>query len=103
MPSRHQPRTSPTAVAYAQSLLELAVEQTNQHEQSAQQLAALQTILEQNPGAQEMFDNPAVGAEERSQVLDRVFRNNVSPLLFQTLAVMNQHGRLGLLSQMANA
>ena len=42
-------------------------------------------------------------SQEREQLLEKIFRNQVSPLVFNTLGVMNQHGRLGLLDQMAGA
>jgi F-type H+-transporting ATPase subunit delta len=93
---------SPAALAYAQSLLELATEQ-GQAEPIGQEMEQLRGIIDQNPSLREVLASPAVGVEERSQLLDKVFRNNVSPLVFGTLGVMNQHGRLGLLDQMAGA
>src|SRR5436190_21645779 len=41
--------------------------------------------------------------EERQRLIERIFRNNVSTLVFNTLGVMNEHGRLALISEMAAA
>jgi F-type H+-transporting ATPase subunit delta len=89
-------------VAYAQSLLELANEQKRAEPLGAE-LAELKKILDANPIAREVFSNPAIGIEEREQMLARVFRNNLSQLLFNAMSVMNRHGRLGLLGQVAAA
>src|SRR5439155_3938364 len=102
MARREHDRPSPTAVAYAQSLLELANEQKRAEPLGAE-LAELNKILDANPSTREMFSNPAIGIEEREQMLSRVFRSNVSQLLFNTMNVMNRHGRLGLLGQVAAA
>jgi F-type H+-transporting ATPase subunit delta len=91
-----------TAFTYAQSILELANEQ-KQAEAIGQELAALKQIIDQNTGVREVFTNPAISAEERDQLLQRVFKGKISPLLFNTLGVLNQHNRLGLISQIAQA
>ena len=95
-------RPSPVALAYAQSMLDLANEQ-KQAESLGQELADLKKVLDESPAAKEMFSNPAVSVDERTQMIDRVFRGKVSPLLFNTINVMNQHNRLGQLGQVALA
>jgi F-type H+-transporting ATPase subunit delta len=95
-------RFSPTALAYAQSLLELADEQKSA-DALGLELFDLRRIVQDNPSAQEILSNPAIGVEEREQILERIFRNNVSPLLFNALGVMNKHGRLGLIAEVATA
>ena len=102
MARRDPDRPSPTAITYAQSLLELANEQ-NRAELLGQQLAELKCIIDENPGAREILSNPAISIDERAQVIDRVFRTTVAPLLFNTLNVMNQHNRLHLVGQVAVA
>ena len=91
---------SPAALAYAQSLLELATEQ-NQAEAIGQELAVLRQLVDENPSFREVLSNPSVSVDERAKLLDRIFRGSLSPLLFSTLGVMNQKNRLGLLSQIA--
>src|SRR4051812_27586100 len=100
--SKKQTRPSPLSVSYAQSLLELANER-KEAEAIGQQLADVRRIVEDNPSAKEMFINPSVSVEERARLLDKVFRHNVSPLIFNLMGVMNQHGRLGLITQVSDA
>lgn len=95
-------RPSPTAVAYAQSMLELANEQ-KQAEAIGTELKELRKVVGENPAANEVLVNPAIGVDERAHMLDRIFKNNVSPLLFNVLGVMNQHNRLGLIGEVAQA
>jgi F-type H+-transporting ATPase subunit delta len=102
MARRESDRPSPTAVAYAQSMLDLANEQKNA-EPLGRELAELKQVIEQNPTAREMLSNPAISIDERSRMLDRVFRGKVGDLLFRVLNVMNQHNRLGLLEQVATS
>jgi len=93
---------SPTAVTYARSLLELARER-GLAEPIGQELEQLKEILDANPTFREFLKDPAIGAEERTGVLDRVLRARVNPLLGNFLGVLNTHGRLGLLDQVADA
>src|SRR5262245_60863478 len=93
---------SPAAVAYAQSLLDLANEQ-KQAESVGQELAALGQIADENPQFREVLSNPAISTGERAQLLDKVFRGKVSTLVFNTLGVLNRNNRQGLLSQIARA
>jgi F-type H+-transporting ATPase subunit delta len=103
MAHRKEPaHASPLAVSYAQSVLDLANEK-GQAEAVGEELTALKQIVDENPSFREVLTNPSISHEDRSQLLDRIFRNKISPLLFNTLGVLNQHGRLGLLDQMASA
>ena len=95
-----QLHASPVALAYAQSLLELANERKSA-EAVGQELASLRQIVDENPSFREVLTNPSVSIEERDRLLDRIFRHNVSELLFNTLGVLNHKHRLGLISQIA--
>jgi F-type H+-transporting ATPase subunit delta len=99
--ARHdQTHASPAAIAYAQSLLDLANER-QQTEQIGQELSGLRQIVDENPSFREVLTNPSISHDERAGLLDKVFRHNVSELLFNTLGVLNQKNRLGLISQIA--
>src|SRR6476646_10766031 len=99
----HEPtHYSPTTIAYAQSLLDLANQQ-NQAEAIGQELEQLKKVLDENPGFVDVLGSPAIGVEERAQLIERIFKNNVSQLIFSTLGVMNEYGRLKLLGQVAAA
>lgn len=97
-----QTHASPAAVAYAQSMLELANEQ-KQAEAIGQELAELRKIVDENPSFREILTNPAISIEERAGLLDRIFRGKISTLLFNTLGVLNQKNRLGLVAQVEQA
>ena len=100
--AQHQQHTSPLATAYARSLLELANEQ-NQAEPIGQELADLEKVLESEAAFETFLSNPAIGEVERGQVIEKVFRGRVSPLLANFLGVLNRKGRLGLLRQITTA
>jgi len=93
---------SPTAVTYARSLLELAQER-NLAQPIGAELASLHELLEANPTFRDFLKDPAIGAEERTGVVDRVLRSRVDPLLSNFLGVLGVHGRLGLLDEIAAA
>jgi F-type H+-transporting ATPase subunit delta len=93
---------SPLAVAYAQSVLDLA-NAAGQAEPIGQELAGLKQIVDENPSFREVLTNPSISQDERGELLERIFRSRISSLLFNTLGVLNQHGRLGLIDQIATA
>jgi F-type H+-transporting ATPase subunit delta len=93
---------SPTAVTYARSLLELA-QSRNSSEPIGAELATLHEVLLENPTLQAFLRDPGISAEERTRVIDKVFKPQVDPLLANFLGVVNAHGRLGMLAQIAQA
>jgi F-type H+-transporting ATPase subunit delta len=99
---QHQQHTSPLATAYARSLLELGNEQ-NQAEPIGQELVDLEKVLESDSTFETFLSSPAIGEVERGQVIEKVFRGRVSPLLANFLGVLNRKGRLALLRQIAAA
>src|SRR4051794_12806437 len=101
-PTHHH---SPTAVAYATSLLDLAMEQgqTAQAEAVAQELRDVRQLMDENPVFGEFLRDPGIGHVERSAALDKIFAGRVSPLLWNFLRVLNEKGRLGLLLTLDDA
>ena len=97
---QHESHASPTALAYAQSVLDLANEQ-KQGESIGQELNQLRQIVDENPSFREVLTNPSISTAEREKLLEAIFRGKVSPLVFNTLGVLNQKNRLGLISQIA--
>src|SRR5690348_9134281 len=96
-----QTHNSPTSVTYARSLLELAQER-EVLPSVAEDLSGITEVLEANPNFVSFLRDPSIGSEERSRVIDNVFKAHISPLLFNFLGVLNLHGRLGLLPQIAH-
>ena len=93
---------SATTLAYAQSLLDLATEQ-NSAEPIGQELLQLQEIVEQNPAFAAYLSDPAIGIDEREQKLNKIFANQLSPLMHKFVGVLNVKGRLNLLGEIAAA
>jgi F-type H+-transporting ATPase subunit delta len=98
----HTTHHTPTVLAYAQSLLELASEQ-NQAQPIGQELEQIAEIIAQNPAFATYLTDPAIGHEERSGMLQKVFAGKVSPLLWNFLGVLNIKGRLKYFPEMAAA
>jgi F-type H+-transporting ATPase subunit delta len=96
------PHHSSTALNYAKALLELAREQ-HTHELIAQDLAGLKKAIDADPVFKQFLRDPAIGREERKGVLDRAVKPQVHPLVSSFLGVLNQHGRVGLLDEIAAA
>ncbi|MCC6240827.1 MAG: ATP synthase F1 subunit delta [Phycisphaerales bacterium] len=93
---------SPLASAYAQSLLDLAV--ARQAEQSiGAELAAIAQMLREQPQAQALLENPSIGIEERRTVIEKAFKGQITPLLYNFMQVANQHAMAGKLREIAAA
>ncbi|HEX2970784.1 MAG TPA: ATP synthase F1 subunit delta [Tepidisphaeraceae bacterium] len=87
--------------SYAQAILDLANER-QETETIAGELRGLKDLLASNPALEAYLRDPAISQDERQDFLDRVLRGRISPLLMNSLAVMNQKGRLGLLADVAD-
>lgn len=93
---------SPTAVAYAKSLLELANE-SDQAETINADLEALREAMESDPTFAQFFRNPSISDAERLAVLTKSLSGGGSQLLTNFLGVVGSHGRLGILADVAGA
>lgn len=94
-------KTDAVGRVYAQSLLELARE-SGQVEAVGEEVAGLLPMLEPGGDLDQLMTNPAIGAEERSQIVKRVFAGRVSDLLYRFLQVVGGKGRLDHLGQIAS-
>jgi F-type H+-transporting ATPase subunit delta len=93
---------SPLAIAYAQALLELA----NDAKSAAavgEELRALREVIEKNPSFAQVLSDPAISTEERGQLLHRVFDGRASNLILNFLGLVNEKGRLNILSSITAA
>jgi F-type H+-transporting ATPase subunit delta len=91
---------SPTAVSYARALLELVRDQAPE---IGQELEDIRQIVEGNPTFAAFLADPGISHGERAVVLERVFGGKVSPLVWNFLRVLNSHGRLRILPDIAGA
>jgi len=94
--------SSPLAVAYARSLLELANERHHARE-IGQEIQGLADILAADPNFRDFLANPGIGTAERGAVIERTFKGRLSEMLYNLLRVANEKGRLGILDQIAAA
>lgn len=90
------------SVSYAQAMLDLA-NQNQQAEAIGQELQDLAKVIDASPSFQAFLHDPAISVVERQKLLDRVFKGKVNPLVHNTLGVMNNKGRLGLLREVIDA
>ncbi len=100
--SHNNQQHSPLDVAYAQSLLDLAVEQQAEEAIGAE-LSELAQALEAEPQFQMFLESPGIGISERAAVIKKAFKGRVAPLLYNFLRVANQRGMAGRLRQVAEA
>jgi F-type H+-transporting ATPase subunit delta len=98
----HQTEYSTTALTYARALIDLAKEKT-QAEPIGAELNDLKKVIDANPLFKRFLSDPAIGQEERRAVIDKAIRSQVSPLVANFIGVLQAHGRLGLLDQIASA
>jgi F-type H+-transporting ATPase subunit delta len=94
--------TTPLAISYARSVLELATAQ-NQAREIGQELEELAKIIDADEAFRVFMSNPAVGEADRAKVLEKVFRGRVAPLVMNFLLVANRRGRLRILDQIVQA
>ena len=84
---------TPTTLAYAQSLLDLAGEQ-NEAEAIGEELGQIAEIVEQNPTFAAYLADPGIGHDERARTLQQTFAGKVSPLMWNFMGVLNLKRRL---------
>ena len=93
---------SPLAVAYAQALLELA-DEAKTAEAVGEEMRDLRQIVEINDLFAQVLSDPAISNEERGRLIHRVFDGRASHLVLNFLGLVNEKGRLNLLTAMAGA
>jgi F-type H+-transporting ATPase subunit delta len=97
-----QDHQSPLAIAYAQALLDLANE-SKIAAAVAQELNDLRQLIAAHADFAQLLADPAIGRHERGELIRRVFEGRVSPLMLHFLGLVNEKGRLNLLSSIAAA
>jgi F-type H+-transporting ATPase subunit delta len=90
------------ARVYADALFELA-QQAGTIDEIRAQLQELVSVQEQNPDFAALLNSMVVDDDKREHSLERMFRGRLNDELVNTLQVMNQHGRAGLLPQLERA
>jgi F-type H+-transporting ATPase subunit delta len=89
------------AAQYARAMLELANEQ-QQAPAVSDDLLGIKEILQANPTFAAFLRDPGIAATERREVLDRLFKGHVQPLVMNFLGLLNAKNRLGILAVIAD-
>lgn len=90
------------ADVYAAALFALATEAGTVDETLAE-LEELVRLLESDPGFAGFMTAASVDDDDREESLEQIFRGRLSDIVLNTLQVMNQHNRAGLLRQLLRA
>jgi F-type H+-transporting ATPase subunit delta len=96
--------SQPTAIeiSYAKALIELASAQ-NQAQPVGDELAAIRQVLDSDPEFGAFLADPAIGRSKRTATLEKIFAGSASPLVMNFLRVLDRHGRLNHLADIAAA
>jgi len=84
---------TPTAHAYARSLLELATE-AGQAEVVGQELGAIAEALASDSASTVFLSSPSIKPSQRVAPLQRILAGKVSELTLNTIGLLNQRGKL---------
>jgi len=95
-------KQSGASVQYARAVLELANEQ-KQAEPIGQELSELGKIIESSKSLGSFLSDPGISASDRTELLNKVFKGKVSPLIMNIMGVLNSKNRLGLLYSITEA
>ena len=95
-------RNAPIVARYARALLQLANAQ-KQAEPIREELKALREILDKNPTFKSLLSDPGISEARRDTLIKRTFTGRASPTLVNFLGLLNNKGRIGLLSEIIDA
>ncbi|NJL30077.1 MAG: ATP synthase F1 subunit delta [Thermoanaerobaculia bacterium] len=84
------------ARVYSRSMLDLATER-GEEESLLEELSGLRSYVESDSAIEHFFTSPLIDEAERRTKLEKLLRGHASDLLADSLQVLNQHGRLGIL------
>src|ERR1700679_2635044 len=93
---------SPLAISYADALLQLANE-SKSAQPIGDELDDIKQLIAENDLFAQLLADPAISAEERGKFLHRVFDGQASTLMMHFLGLVNEKGRLNLLTSIAGA
>lgn len=90
------------AKVYAVAMLQLA-ETRKESDQLLEEITSLAAYLEKNHEFEAFLSSPMVDAKARQKTVEKLFRGKLSDLCVDSMQVMNNKDRLGLLRQVAKA
>lgn len=92
----------PVSRVYAQALLEMAAE-AGQLDEVGEEMAQLSDLLEHSADLQRLIANPVIGRSQRTEMVGRLFKSQLTDLLYRFVQVVNHKGRLAALPGIASA
>ena len=95
-------KQSGASVQYARAMLDLANEK-KQAEALGQEMAELGNVIEGNKSLASFLSDPGISAADRTDLINKVFKGRVSPLVMNLMSVLNSKSRLGLLHAVTDA
>ncbi len=101
MPQEFDPALA-IADVYAAALHSLASQQQLVDDLQAE-LDELADLLEHDEQIARFFSAESIKADERAKSLEQIFRGRIGDLVLNTLLVMNENGRVGLVPQLRRA
>lgn len=85
------------AERYTRALFEVAAERSNQDRVLAE-LRVISEAFEKNPELMDFFLSPTISEEAKKTVLKNTFEQKVSQDIYNLLLLLNEKGRMGVLS-----
>jgi F-type H+-transporting ATPase subunit delta len=95
-------RTDAVSQVYAEALMEMA-EATGELQSIADEVDELGQLLQSQPGLVRLLSTRTLSHEQRRESLERLFKDNVSNVLYKFLHVINDKGRLSALPAITRA
>lgn len=101
--AEHQEQVAQTVdQVYAAALVEMA-EAAGELDAIGQEVAELHKLIAAEPKLSEMLASRVLGEGERAASIERIFKGNVSDLLYRFIQVVNAKDRAGMLSEILGA
>lgn len=95
-------RSDAVSNVYAEALLE-AAEATGELDSISEEVASLGAVLRDQPQLKALLTAPSLNHADRRDLIDRVFKDNVSSVVYRFLRVVNDKHRLAALPGIVKA
>lgn len=92
------------AKRWANALMELACEDENiSKEDILDDLREIANTIESSEELSNVINNPSISTEEKQVVICKLFQNNIMPIVYNFIFVLNLRKRIGIISEIADA
>ena len=92
------------AKRWANALMELACEDENiSKEDILDDLLEVASVIDSSEELSNVINNPSISTEEKQVVICKLFQNNIMPIVYNFLFVLNLRKRIGIISEIAVA